>query len=109
MLDLNELEKGLPAITPAFGKVLAEAGGVCLESQSHTRGQQLQVQGDSSNEYSLWWPAVTDQSRRCWNDPEVATEHGAVGIAILLVKNEVGYSVIERSRKGTMGRSSIIQ
>ena len=38
---------------------------------------------------------------RCHNDSEVATEHGAVGIAILLVKKVVGYSVIQRSRKGT--------
>lgn len=32
---------------------------------------------------------------------EVATEHGAVGIAVLLAQKEIGYTVIERSRKGT--------
>jgi hypothetical protein len=101
MLNLNELEKGLPAITPAFGKALAEAGGVCLESQGHTQGQQIKIKGDFSNEYSLIWPAVTSQALRCWNDPEVTTEHGAVAIAVLLAKKEIGFSVIERSRKGT--------
>lgn len=101
MLDLNELEKGLPAITPAFGKALAEAGGVCLESQGHIQGQQLRVKGDYSNEYSLAWPEVTSQAMRCWNVPEFTTEHGAVGVAVLLAQKEIGFSVIERSRKGT--------
>ena len=101
MLDLNELGRGFPAITPAFGKALAEACGVCLESQGHSQGQQLKVKGDYSNEYPLGWPAITEQTVRCWNYPEVATEHGAVGIAVLLAKREIGFSVIERSRKGT--------
>ncbi|MDB9314527.1 hypothetical protein PN462_15550 [Spirulina sp. CS-785/01] len=29
-LDLCELQNGLPAITPAFGAALAEAGAICL-------------------------------------------------------------------------------
>jgi len=101
MLDLNTLANGLPAITPALGKALAEAGGVCLEDRGHIQGKALQVQGYTKNEYALFWPAVTEQARRCWNDTEVATEYGAVGIAVLLAKSEIGYSVIERSRKGT--------
>ena len=100
-LDLNLLSAGLPAITPAFGAVLAEAGGVCLEDQGHDQGTQLTVQGHTSNNRALFWPRVTDQAARCWNDPEVATEHGAVGIAVLLAKQEIGFAVIERSRKGT--------
>lgn len=101
MLDLNDLEKGLPAITPAFGKALAEAGGVCLESQGHSQGQQIKVKGDYINEYRLVWPKITEQTIRCWNYSDVTTEHGAVGIAVLLAKKEIGFSVIERSRKGT--------
>jgi len=101
MLDLNDLGKGLPAITPVFGKTLAEAGGVCFESEGHIKGDQLYVMGDSNNKYSLAWPPVTEQAIRCWNDPEVTTEHGAVGVAVLLAKKEIGYAVIERSRKGT--------
>jgi len=101
MLNLNELEKGLPAITPEFGKALAQAGGVCLESQEHSQGKHLEVKGDYINRYQLVWSEITEQAIRCWNDPEVATEHGAVGIAVLLAKKEIGFSVIERSRKGT--------
>lgn len=101
MLNLNELGDGLPAITPAFGRALAEAGGMCLESEGHIAGKQLHVMGISDKHYSLFWPPVTDQTLRCWNDPEVATEQGAVGVAVLLAKKEIGYAVIERSRKGT--------
>jgi hypothetical protein len=101
MLDLSDLANGLPAISPAFGQYLAEAGAVCLESQGHANGQELSVQGMRSEDYALRWPEVTDQIERCLNDPEVATEHGAVGIAVLLMKRLIGYAVIQRSRKGT--------
>ena len=101
MLDLGDLGHGLPAITQHFGMALAEAGGVCLESQGHVQGVQLLVRGYRNKRYPLAWPPVTDQARRCWNDPEVATEQGAVGIAVLLAQKEIGYTVIERSQKGT--------
>lgn len=102
MLDLNELGNGrIPAITPALGAMLAEAGGFCLESQGHAPGVLLLVKGYSTNRYPLQWPAITAQAHRSWNDPEYATEHGAVGIAILLIRRETAYSVIESSRKGT--------
>ncbi len=101
MLDLGDLGQGLPAITPNFGKALSEAGGVCLESQGHVQGVQLLVRGYSNTNHSLTWPPVTDQARRCWNDAEVATEHGAMGIAVLLAQKEIGYTVIERSGKET--------
>lgn len=100
-LNLSDLGGGFPAITPDFGKALAQAGGVCLESQGHLHGVQLQVRGDRNNRYSLEWPQVTEQVLKCFNDPEEATELGAVGVAILLAKREIGYSVVERSRKGT--------
>ena len=101
MLDLNSLGNGLPAITPSFGMALAEAGSVCLESQNHGQGVQLRVRGYSKRCYPLTWPRITEQTRRCWNDHEDATEHGAMGIAVLLAQKEIGYTVIERSRKGT--------
>lgn len=101
MLDLSDLAQGFPAITPAFGQYLAEAGAVCLESQGHPKGKDLRVQGDHTKQFSLQWPSVTEQMQSCLNDTEVATEHGAVGIAALLVKKVIGYSLVQRSRRGT--------
>ena len=101
MLNLNDLGNGIfPAISASRGKALAEAGGVCLESQNHKRDVRLSVRGHSNNRYSLTWPSITAQSRRTWNDPEKATEEGAEGIAALLAKKEIGYAVLQRSAKG---------
>ena len=100
-LNLSDLSGGLPAISRAFGEALAQAGGVCFESQGHGRGVQLRIKGYRDNSYSLDWPQITAQILRCFNDSEEATEFGAVAVAVLLAKREIGYSVIERSRKGT--------
>ncbi len=83
-----------------------------MESQGHAQGVQLGVRGYSNKSYPLAWPQITAQTRKCWNDHEVATEHGAVGIAVLLAQKEIGYTVIERSRRGTgfdywMGEESV--
>ena len=102
MLDLNQLGSGnIHGISPPLGTALAEAGGVCLESQGHAVGVVLSVRGYSDNKYRLSWVPITEQSHRSWNDPELATEFGAVGVAALLIMKETGYTVIESSRKGT--------
>ena len=101
LLNLNELNDGLPAITPQWGSALAQAAGVCLESQDHSRGVLLRVIGYASNTYALIWPPIDDQARRSWADPQEATEYGATAVAVLLVKRETGYEVVERSAKGT--------
>ena len=101
MLDLNELNNGLLAITPYFGRALAEAAGVCLESQGHSQGVQIRILGYDNCNYELTWPDVTEQVNRTWNDSQEATEYGATAIAVLLAKKEIGYLVIERARKGT--------
>ena len=101
-LDLNHLGLGsIPGVSPRLGAALAEAAGVCLESQGHAQGAELRVSGDVDSAYRVVWPLITDQSRRSWEDVQEATEDGASGIAILLVELETPYSVIRRSRKGT--------
>jgi hypothetical protein len=100
-LFLSRLGEGLPAITPAFGVSLAEAGAVCFEDQGHSTGVELKVLGDFSTAFRVYWPEVTDQMLLCWNDREVTTEYGAYGIGILLIRELTDFSLIERSRKGT--------
>ena len=100
-LDLAKLGDGLPAITPAYGQSLAEAGAVCLESQGHEVGVDIAVEGDFTARFNIHWGAVTDQMRRCWKDAEYATEQAAYGIAFLIVQQLTDYTVIERSIRGT--------
>jgi hypothetical protein len=100
-IDLNTLGSGLPAITPEVGRALAQAGAICFESEGHSSGKQLSIKGKYQAALAVLWPPINDQALRCWNDPEYTTEHGAVAVAILLVRKFAGFSVIERSRKGT--------
>jgi hypothetical protein len=96
-----KLAEGLPAVTPAFGTALAEAGAICFEDGNHSQGVELKVDGTFTAKYSVYWQEVTDQMRRCWNDLEVTTEFAAYGIAFLLIRDLTEYTVIRRSRKGT--------
>ena len=101
MLDLNHLGAGQPGLTSPLGAAMAEAGAVCLEEIPHIRGTQLVVSGRFQGAHALDWPTVTDQVRRTWADLREATEKGAEGIAILLVKEETAYTTIERAAIGT--------
>lgn len=80
---------------------MAEAAGVCLEEIPHSRGTQLTVRASFQNSYGLDWPEVTEQVRRTFADLREATEFGAEGVAILLIKEETDYTTIERAAIGT--------
>ena len=100
-LKLANLKLGTPGITPAFGEGLAEAAGVCLEERDHSSPIAMLISGEAQGSATLEWEPTSDQMRRCWNDDEVATEHGAYGIATLLVPRITNLQVVERSKKGT--------
>lgn len=101
VLNLQSLHQGLPAITPAFGAAIAEAGAICLTDKAHEPGVILEVEGGFATRFQLDWQPVTEQARRCWNDEEYTTEQAAYGIAFLLILHLTDLTVIERSRKGT--------
>lgn len=100
-LQLVALAAGCPGITAAWGESLAQAAGVCLEAQGHVSPRSLEVDGSVTHRHLITWPAIDDQMRRCWNDLDEAAEHGAYGIAALLVSEHTPFEVVERSRKGT--------
>ena len=82
--------------------MLAEAAGVCLESQGHGQGVELALFGDNENSYRLVWPSISaQQAEDAWADVEYTTEHGAAGVAILLIREESDHEVIKSSRRGT--------
>ena len=64
-LNLNALGNGsIPGVSERLGTALAEAAGVCLESQRHARGAEIRVSGHVVGVYSVEWPQITDRSRR---------------------------------------------
>lgn len=101
VLDLQQLEAGIPALTEALGRVHAEAAAVCLENQGHQEPARLHVRKIETPKYDLRWPAITDAMRRAYEDLERATELGAYGVAILLVKDQTRLTAVRQSRKGT--------
>ena len=90
----------MPGMTPAIAGEMAEAAAVSLESQSHTQGVELRVEAVSPTAYQLTWSTPPLNSIDAWNDPDDATEAGAVAVAAIMTKRHLGYEIIRRSRKG---------
>lgn len=101
MLILQHLVNGCPAITSSLGGVLSESASVCLADQGHGLQSQMAISGTFGGHYVVNRPVVTSQMSSAHNDLQDATEYGACGIAILLIKDLEGLTVVERSRKGT--------
>lgn len=100
-MDLSQLHSGFPGITPVWGESLSEAARICLEAQALAGPCHYPVDGDITASHTLTWPSTTDQMRRAWNDLDEAAEHGAYGMAALIIAEHTSYEVVERSRKGT--------
>jgi len=100
-MSLAALAEGMPGLTAASGQTLAEAAAVCLEDRNHQTGVCLQRAGLMTEDLHVEWLPVDDQNRRCYADMQEATERGACGVAILVVKEVTGMVVVERSKKGT--------
>ena len=99
-LHLRQLSKGMPALTPARGTMMAECASVCFENRAHAPGVLLRVVGIANAEFSVLWKTVSDVQRRAYNDLEEATEHGVYGVAIILLREITGKKAIDRSKKG---------
>jgi len=80
---------------------LSEAGSVCLYTNNHECPVDLHLDGEFDMIFDLHWQHVTQEALSSHNDPEVAVEFGAYGVAILLIPKITDYTVIERSKKGT--------
>lgn len=101
-LLLTDLSPAIPALTSEIGAYFVQACYVCFALNNHPARLQLQVSGAFSELFTVEWPgAVSNQMKRAWNDPDEATEQGAYGIAILLIRALTSHTVIERSRKGS--------
>ena len=72
MLDLNAWPSGNHTV---FRYGTGRSGG---RAWNHRVTFRMYVQGSINTRA---WPEVTERTLRCWNDEEVTTEHGAVGIA----------------------------
>jgi hypothetical protein len=101
-LALEDLTGGFPYVPPECGAVLVQSAVLCLEGQGHKSGALLTVQGSFETAFRLLWSVdVTEAMRRYWSDPDEAAEQGAYAVALLVLRALTGFTVLERSRKGT--------
>ena len=98
VLDLDELESGFSRITPSRGAAWAEAAKVCLESEGHESGVELQR--ISGNRYVLRWSRKPECATDSWADDAEATEDGATAVAVLMARHETGHPDIRRMYGG---------
>ena len=97
-LSLDDLQTSCPRLTPASGQFMADAAAVCLEEQGHGREVPLRVSGTFRGTYRLHRSEVTEQMRGSY-DPDEATEFGACGVAILVIRDQTGHTV-QRAFRG---------
>ncbi len=99
-INLAALSEGMPGLTPAGAQTLAEAAAVCLESRGHHAPVRFPRHGLMPEDLHLKWSPADNQQRRSYADMQEATEFGACGVAILVVKEVTAKVVVERSKKG---------
>ena len=101
-INLLDLKNGFPGMSTVSAEHCYEACMVCLHRNNHFEEVLLELMGDLITQVILKWENYFDeQIDRTWKDQEEATEHGAVCISAMLVKECTDYTIIERARKGT--------
>lgn len=99
---INDIAKGMPGITPNVGAVLIENSNVMLHKAGHTSPTPLNISGITEQTSLLHWEDnYTEQMARTHADMQETTELAAVCVSIAVTQKITGYTVIERSRKGT--------
>lgn len=100
-LDLKLLEDGVTTgLSSRYGGFLAEGASVCLDFHQHPRNVRFLVDGDINERYELTRLDVTESAKDSFGDLDEAVEFGAMGLAIAIVNDQIGF-VVKRSWKGT--------
>lgn len=98
-LNLSDLPTCCPRLTAAAGQYLADAAAVCLAQQEHGWEVVLHATGVIPARYLLQRQEATVVMQMTY-DAEEATEFGACGIAILVVRQQTGLTVQRAFRGG---------
>ncbi len=95
------VDGSIPGVSRSRGAAFAEAAAVCLDECMHPNGVEMGVTGDLTARYRVHWPELDEHAHSAWADDTEAAEHGAYGIAVLVVTDRTDLAVIRRSLKGT--------
>lgn len=89
-----------PAITGSYATMLGEAAAVWFEENSHASGVALNLAGVSTQTFAIQWQKLEAAHKSTYADLQEATEFGAYGIALVVIREVTGKTAIERSAKG---------
>jgi hypothetical protein len=97
-LILSDLPHVCPKLTQTAGQYIADAAIFCFHHRGHAQGTMLEVDGHLNRRFVLSAINMTEQIRNTY-DMDEAIELGACAVAILVIRNMTGLTVI-RARKG---------
>ena len=97
---IRPINLGTPAISDPYATMLGEAAAVCFEENSHRSGVALNLAGVSTQTFAIEWQKLEAAHKSTYADLQEATEFGAYGMALVVIREVTGKTAIERSAKG---------
>ncbi len=102
VIKLEGIKEYVPDLTRNWSEERYDASLVCLNFNEHESSLVFNLRGVEDERVLLEWQGeMTNKLERTWRDIQEATEKGAEGIAVLLIKKYTPYKIIERAAKGT--------
>lgn len=101
ILQLSDLQKGMPGISPVEGAFLQENAVVALHKANHHTPTKMFLSGIANKDIQLSWEdSVNQQMLNSYNDEKENAEFAAAGISALLTPHLTDYTIISRARIG---------
>jgi hypothetical protein len=107
VLDLESLKQGVIDIIPSVCSMMADCAIYSFHAQNHVSGVLLEVEvaieegKKETKAYIVTWKSDPSLMKKSMNDQKRTTDHGAMGIAILLTLDLTSYTEFETSDVGT--------
>ena len=96
-LNLDDLKKGQPGISPDFARVMVEATALCFVKNGHQSGTVITITGEYEEKLQVFWSNIIDeQIERTWGDLREAVEFGATAMGVLLAMMYEGLETYQR-------------
>jgi len=101
LLDLEEITRGFPGLTRAWGDVLMEGCIAALWFNKHSSELEIVITGKDDRRFRLKFPEErkTQQLADSWADTNEATVNGAACIGILLALKLENLQVVKRAAR----------
>lgn len=98
-LDLEDITRGFPGLTKAWGVILMDGCIAALWFNEHNSELEFITTGSESRKFKLRYPEErkTQQLADSWADTLEATEKGAACIGILLALKLTNFQVVRRA------------